>query len=94
MILKRRREKGGGRSFRVEWEVAGSDGRVYLFGVRSFGAYTDDEKRFLTGAGRVAIYGKRLTVSTYRSGCVEVSGTILGVSLDPVGKGEKGNADD
>lgn len=94
MKLKRRKEKRGAGSFRVEWENAGSGGRVYLFGVRSIGAYTDEEKRFLTSAGRVAVYGKRLIVSTYRSGCVEVSGEILGVALDPDRKGEKRNAGD
>lgn len=94
MKLKRQTERSVRRSFRIEWEGAGSCGRVYIFGVRLFGAYTDEEKRFLTSAGRVAVYGKRLVVSTYRSGCVEVSGTILGVSLDPDGKGVKENADD
>ena len=73
-------------SFRLEWEArAKGDGALYLFGVRSFGEYGERRKTFLTGAGIVSVYGEGLTVQTFRSGCVEVCGTILGVSLDREG---------
>lgn len=83
--------KGNG-GFRVEWESKrnGSD-TLYLYRVESFGEYEAKCKRFRTAGAVVAVYGEDLAVLTYRSGCVEVCGRILGVSREPV-KGETNGA--
>ncbi len=83
--------KGSG-GFRVEWESKrnGFD-TLYLFGVESFGEYEAKCKRFRTVGAVVAVYGEDLAVLTYRSGCVEVCGRILGVSKEAV-KGETDGA--
>ena len=71
------------RSFRLEWEECrNGEGRIYLFGVISFREYEEKRKRFETPSGCVSVFGERLSVTTYRSGCVEVCGGILGVSFD------------
>ena len=68
--------------FRLEWEGdADGSGRLFLFGVASFGAYEEKRKCFLTDAGKVSVCGERLSVETFRSGGVEVVGRILGVSF-------------
>ena len=86
-------ETGKRGVFRLEWEEkAKGEGVLYLFGVRSFGEYGERRKSFLTGAGNVSVYGEGLSVQTFRSGCVEVCGRILGVSLDR--EGGDGNASD
>lgn len=72
-------------AFRLEWEVKATGGALYLFGVKSFGEYGEKRKSFLTGAGVVSVYGEGLTAQTFRSGCVEVCGNVLGVSLDREG---------
>ncbi len=76
-----RAAKGGG--FRVEWESKrnGADA-LYLYGVESFGEYEAKCRRFRTGGEVIAVYGENLAVLTYRSGCVEVCGRILGVSRE------------
>ena len=77
------------RGLRLEWEVdADGSGRLFLFGVASFGAYEEKRKCFQTDAGSVSVYGERLSVETFRSGGVEVAGQIAGVSFDP---GHRGN---
>ena len=83
-------KRSGG--FRVEWESKrnGSD-TLYLYGVESFGEYEEKCKRFRTAGEVVAVYGDNLAVLTYRSGCVEVCGRILGVSRESV-KGESDGA--
>ncbi|MBO4284516.1 MAG: hypothetical protein J5958_07850 [Clostridia bacterium] len=80
--------------FRVEWEEdTDGSGRLFLFGVASFGAYEEKKKCFLTKAGKVSVYGERLSVETFRSGGVEVVGRIVGVSFAP-GQEEHGFAAD
>ena len=82
------------RGFRMEWEGdEGDSGRLFLFGVRAFGAFEEKRKSFQTDAGSVSVYGERLTVETFRSGGVEVAGRIAGVSFDP-GRGGNGLASD
>ena len=92
----RKKEKTGGGArcgFRLEWESSPEGmGRLYLFGVRSFGEYRDDRKGFLSGAGRVTVKGKGLTVRTYRSGGVELTGVIVGVDLS-IPEGKDGETD-
>ena len=84
-MKKSEREAGGARrGFRLEWEEnRDGNGRIFLFGVDSFGAYEENRKIFLTSAGIVTVLGERLSVRTFRSGSVEVSGTIGGVSFVP-----------
>lgn len=94
MKMKREPRRRARRAFRLEWEGDGGRGRVYLFGVRSIGEYADRCKRFMTSAGWVSVFGNRLTLSTYRSGCVVISGEILGVSVDGKPKEENRIADD
>ena len=93
------KEKGNGRhtarrGFRLEWEGRGDgSGRIYLFGVRSFGAYEEKRKCFRVDAGSVSVYGELLSVQTFRSGAVEVLGRIAGVSFAP-GREDDGFAAD
>ena len=97
-MMKSEHERGARRSaFRLEWESDRDGvGRLFLFGVASFGRYGESEKRFLTAGGDVAVRGERLSVRTYRSGGVEVCGSIREVSFDPSVRRGKGNdrADD
>ena len=84
MKKRANRSVAGRRKFRLEWEGdADGNGRLYLFGVRSFGEYEEKRKRFRTDAGDVSVYGERLSVETFRSGGVEVAGRITGVSFAP-----------
>lgn len=81
--MKRREPTGGTRRIvRVEWEFASDGrGRVYLFGVRSFGDYGNDRTCFQTGAGCVTVSGEELTVRTFCSGGVELTGRIDSVTV-------------
>ena len=97
-MMKSEHGLGARRSaFRLEWESDRDGvGRLFLFGVASFGRYGESEKRFLTAGGDVAVRGERLSVRTYRSGGVEIIGGILSVSFEPsVGvREENDRADD
>ncbi|MBP5428576.1 MAG: YabP/YqfC family sporulation protein [Clostridia bacterium] len=90
-MMKKERGRGAGRSvFRLEWESDRDGvGRLFLFGVATFGRYGENEKRFLTADGAVSVRGERLSVKTYRSGGVEVCGSIREVSFDPFDRREE-----
>ena len=75
--------RGNGR-FRVEWDARkDGSGTLYLYGVKTFGENGERCKRFVTEGALVSVYGEDLSVLTFRSGCVEVCGRILGVSYGP-----------
>ena len=84
----KKREKseraGGKRGFRLEWEEnRNGAGTLYLFGVEQFGDYTDRCKSFQTGAGVLSVSGEGLSVTTFRSGAVEVTGKIRCATFTP-----------
>ena len=82
---------GQRRSFRLEWtEDREGEGTVYLFGVETFGDYSEKQKSFYTRAGKVTVLGEELFVSTFRSGGIEISGSVRGVTFDP-GTLDRGN---
>ena len=83
-----KKEKRKGRfpksAFRLEWEgTSDGFGRLYLFGVESFGEYRTERKCFRFSCGCVFITGRELSVLTYRFGGVEVTGKIAGVTFQP-----------
>ena len=79
--MKKDCKRSGG--FRVECESRrDGSGTLYLYGVVSFGLNEQRCKRFQTAGTVVSVWGDGLSVLTYRSGCVEVCGHILGVSCD------------
>ena len=63
-------------SYSMEIKKEGKRTEIFLSQTKKILKYSEEEIQLLVGRGRIACYGKRLCLSVFRAGTVEISGMV------------------